>query len=210
MGRYLEAQCRLCRREGAKLFLKGTRCNTEKCSFTKRPYSPGSIATRRQPKQSYYAIQLREKQKVKRIYGILEKQFKRFFQLAAKSKGATGRKLIELLERRLDSVIYRTLYALSRNEARQIVSHGLVFVNGRKVNIPSYIVKENDVITIKNLERIIKRIKGNIEINEKERSVPKWIKVEYEPLKITIVRLPEKEDLMIQINEQYIVELYSK
>ena len=210
MGRYLEAQCRLCRREGMKLFLKGPKCNTEKCPFTKRPYSPGFLTRKRQTRKSYYAMQLREKQKVKRIYGMLEKQFKRFFQLAAKSKGVTGRKLIELLERRLDNVIYRALCALSRNEARQIVSCGFVFVNNKRVNIPSYIVKENEVITIKDEESTVKRIKGNREINKKERSVPKWMKVDDNSLKITIVRLPEKEDLILQINEQYIVELYSK
>lgn len=210
MARYLEAQCRLCRREGMKLFLKGPKCNTEKCPFSKRPYPPGSNASTRQKKQSYYAMQLREKQKVKRMYGILEKQFRRFFSLASKAKGVTGRKLIELLERRLDNVIFRSLLAFSRNEARQIVRHGFVFVNGKRVDIPSFLVKENDVITIKAKEDAIKRLKETRTVNSKERSVPKWISVDEDSLKITFTRMPEKEDLIIQVNEQYIVELYSK
>ena len=210
MGRYLEAQCRLCRREGMKLFLKGVRCNTEKCSFTKRPRPPGPAPKGRQRKQSYYSMQLREKQKVKRIYGMREEQFRRFFRLAAKFKGVTGRKLIELLERRIDNVIYRVLYVLSRNEGRQVVRHGFVFVNNKRVDIPSYIVEKNDVVSIKGSDSVLKRIRGNKEINAKERSVPKWIDAEDEALQFVVAGLPEKEDLSLQINEQYIVELYSK
>ncbi len=210
MGRYLEAQCRLCRREGMKLFLKGPKCRTEKCPFTKRPYPPGSNVGRRQRKQSYYAMQLREKQKVKRMYGILEKQFRRFFSIAAKSKGATGRKLIELLELRLDNVVFRALFSLSRNEARQVVRHGFVRVNDRRVDIPSFLVKEGDVIIVTAKEKLAKKLKENILINSKERSVPKWMSVDNDQLKITLTRLPEKEDLILPVNEQYIVELYSK
>lgn len=209
MGRKLDPKCKSCRREGVKLFIKGPRCNTEKCSFVKRPYPPG-IHGKRQKKQSYYALQLREKQKVKRIYGMLEKQFRRFFHLAAKSRGVTGRKLIELLERRLDNVIYRTLFALSRNEARQIVRHGFVFIKGKRVDIPSYIIKEGEEIIVKGKDSVLKRIKGNMETNSKERSIPTWIEVEKESLGIKIKRLPEKEDLTTPINEQLIVELYSK
>ncbi|MCD6229094.1 MAG: 30S ribosomal protein S4 [Candidatus Omnitrophica bacterium] len=209
MGRYLGPKCKLCRRERTKLFLKGSKCNTEKCPLSRRTYPPG-VHGKRQTKQSYYGLQLREKQKVKRMYGMLEKQFKRFFRLAVKSKEVTGRKLIQLLERRLDNVIYRALFALSRNEARQIVRHGFVFIGERRVNIPSYITREGEEIKIKAKESVIKRIKENIEINSKERSVPTWIEVDNENLKLKIKRLPEKEDLTIPISEQLIVELYSK
>lgn len=209
MGRYLGPTCRLCRREGEKLFLKGLKCFTEKCPFSKRPYPPG-MHGKKQTKPSYYALQLREKQKVKRMYGMLEKQFKRFFQLAAKSKEPTGRKLLELLERRLDNVIYRALFAVSRAEARQIVRHGFVFIEDHRVDIPSYIVKEKEEIYIKAKESVIKKIKENIELNSKYRSVPSWLSVDKENLRIIIERLPQKEDLTISVNEQLIVELYSK
>jgi small subunit ribosomal protein S4 len=209
MGRYLGPKCRLCRREGTKLFLKGTRCNTEKCSFAKRPRLPGMHPVT-STKPSYYAIQLREKQKVKRMYGMLEKQFKRFFKIAAKSKGITGELLLQLLERCLDNVIYRALFSLSRNQAHQFVRHGFVFIKGRRVDIPSYLVKEADVIEIKAKESIIKMIKENIEINSKERSIPQWLEVDKDNLKIKILHLPQKSDIGVPINEQLIVELYSK
>jgi len=209
MARYKDAKCKICRREGMKLFLKGAKCNTEKCPFTKRPYSPG-IHGKRQSKPSYYALQLREKQKAKRLYGVLERQFRRFFSLAAKSKGATGGVLIQLLERRLDNVIYRSLFALSRSDARQIVRHGFVFMGEKRIDIPSYIIEENQTIYIKGNENIIKNIHQNIEDNSKERSVPPWLSVDKNNLKIEIVRLPQREDVTLPINEQFIVELYSK
>jgi len=209
MGRYLGPKCRLCRREGEKLFLKGLKCFTEKCPFSKRPYPPG-VHGKKQSKSSYYALQLREKQKVKRMYGMFEKQFKRFFKLAAKSKEPTGRKLLELLERRLDNVIYKALLATSREEARQIVRHGFVFIGGHRVDIPSYIVKEKEEIYIKGKEGMIRRIKENIEVNSKYRSIPEWLSVDKDNLKIVIERLPAKEDLTVSVNEQLIVELYSK
>jgi len=209
MGRYLGPKCRLCRREGEKLFLRGLKCFTEKCPFSKRPYPPG-MHGKKQTKPSYYALQLREKQKVKRMYGMREEQFKRFFQLAAKSKEPTGRKLLELLERRLDNVIYRALFATSRAEARQIVRHGFVFIKDHRVDIPSYIVKEKEEIYIKAKESVVKKIKENIELNSKYRSIPSWLSVDKENLKIVIERLPQKEDLTISVNEQLIVELYSK
>jgi len=209
VGRYLGPKCRLCRREGEKLFLKGLKCFTEKCPFSKRPYPPG-VHGKKQSKPSYYALQLREKQKVKRMYGMFEKQFKRFFRLAAKSKEPTGRKLLELLERRLDNVIYRALFATSREEARQIVRHGFVFIGGHRVDIPSYIVKEKEEIYIKGKEGMIRRIKENIEVNSKYRSIPGWLSVDKDNLKIVIERLPAKEDLTVSVNEQLIVELYSK
>ncbi|UCD16077.1 MAG: 30S ribosomal protein S4 [Candidatus Omnitrophota bacterium] len=210
MGRYLEGKCKLCRREGMKLFLKGTRCNTEKCSFVKRPTSPGMHGARRASKPTYYALQLREKQKVKRIYGMLERQFHRFFQLATKSKAVTGRRLLELLERRLDNVIYRALFASSRNQARQIVLHGFVFIGGGRVDIPSYIVSQGQEIEIRAKDDVKKRLKETIEMISKERSSPSWMQVDNSNFKIKIARLPEKEDLVLAVNEQLIVELYSK
>jgi len=164
----------------------------------------------RKPKSSYYALQLREKQKVKQIYGMLERQFARFFRLASKSKGATGRVLIQLLERRIDNVIFRSLFALSRNQARQIVRHGFVFIGGKRADIPSYIVREGETIEIKAKDSIKQGIRDNHEISAKERSSPVWIQVDKDNLSIKIVRLPEKEDLAVSINEQLIVELYSK
>ncbi len=211
MGRYVDAKCRLCRRAGMKLFLKGTRCVTEKCAVAKRPFPPGTISRGgRTPKPTNYALQLREKQKVKQMYGMLERQFKRFFSIANRSKGVTGRRLIQLLEMRLDNVIYRSLFALSRNQARQIVNHGFVLVDGRRVNIPSYTVREGQTIQIKNKDTVKQGIKENIELNTKERSVPTWLQVDNNNFQIKIVRLPEKEDLVIPVDEQLIVELYSK
>ena len=209
MARYKDAKCKLCRREGMKLFLKGAKCNTEKCPFTKRPYSPG-VHGKRQSKPSYYSLQLREKQKTKRLYGVLERQFRRFFSLAAKSRGATGGILIQVLERRLDNVIYRSLFALSRSEARQIVRHGFVFLGQKRMNIPSYLVEEGQTIYIKGGDNILKNIRQNIEENSKERSVSPWLSVDKNDLKIEVVRLPERGDVTLPINEQLIVELYSK
>jgi len=210
MARYLGAKCRLCRRAGMKLLIKGSRCVTEKCAFAKRPTPPGMHGARRTAKPTYYAMQLKEKQKVKRMYGMLERQFKRFFLMANKSKGITGRVLIQLLERRLDNVVFRSLFASSRNQARQIVRHGFVFIDGKRVSIPSYIVKEGQALEIKAKESAKKNIKENIEANSKERSVASWLKTDNASLKINIVRIPEKEDLSIPFEEQLIVELYSK
>ncbi len=209
MGRYVDAKCRLCRRAGMKLSLKGQRCVTEKCSFVKRPTPPGMVIKRRS-KPTNYALQLQEKQKLKRMYGMLEKQFRRFFSLAKKSKGVTGRTLIQLLERRLDNVIFRSLYAFSRNHARQIVRHGFVYINSKRVDIPSYIVKEGEDIEIRAKDALKQVINDCIKLNLKERSVPTWLQVDNANHKVSIVRLPEKEDLIIPINEQLIVELYSK
>jgi len=209
MARYTQAKCRLCRREGMKLFLKGIRCNIEKCSFTKKPYTPG-MQSKRQSKPSYYALQLREKQKVKRIYGVLERQFRRFFYIAAHTRGATGSVLIQILERRLDNVVYRSLFAFSRAQARQIVLHGFIRVGNRRINIPSYMVKEKDVIQLKAKEDLLKEIRANIEVNAKERSVPQWLTVDNDNLKLEVARLPIREDVVTPINEQLIVELYSK
>ena len=209
MARYTKAKCKLCRREGVKLFLKGTRCNTEKCSFVKRPHPPG-VHGKRQVKPSYYALQLREKQKVKRMYGVFERQFRRFFDIASKSKGVTGKILIQLLERRLDNVMYRALFSFSRSEARQLVRHGFVFIGKKRVDIPSYLVKDGQTVEIKGKEKTLKIIKENININLKERSIPEWLSLDKDNLKVEIKRLPAKEDLITPINEQLIVELYSK
>ena len=209
MARYTQPSCRVCRREGMKLFLKGTRCYTDKCSFDRRGYSPGQHGKGRKFKMSNYGLQLREKQKVKRIYGILEKQFRRYFKIAERTKGITGEKLLELLERRLDNVVFRSCFAYSRAQARQMVRHGYVRVNNRSVNIPSYSVKTGDVIQIKTKGEFIKNVKETIE-KVKERGVPGWLKEDFEGLKASVTRLPERSDIGMDIQESLIVELYSK
>lgn len=209
MGREIGPKCRLCRREGMKLFLKGKKCSTEKCAVSRRATPPG-MHTRISSKPSYYALQLREKQRVKRMYGMFERPFRRFFHIAAKAKGVTGRTLIQLLERRLDNVIYRALFGASRNQARQIVLHGFVFVAGKRVNVPSFLVKAGDSIEIKANDNFKKLLKEIYEVSAKERSVVAWLEADSDNLKIKVSRLPEKEDLSLPVNEQLIVELYSK
>lgn len=211
MARYIKADCRLCRREGLKLFLKGTRCYTEKCAIAKRPFAPGQHGQSgaRKQKLSNYGIQLREKQKVKRIYGVMEKQFRRYFDIASKSKGVTGKVLLQLLERRLDNVVFVSGFAISRDQARQITSHNLVYVNGRRVNVPSYLIKSNDVIELKGNPKVIEYVKQNFKLSA-DRTKPSWLEVNEEKLAIKILRLPEKEDIQLPIEEQLIVELYSK
>ncbi len=209
MARYTGSSCRVCRRQSAKLFLKGQRCYTEKCGFDKRSYAPGQHGKGQRIKLSNYGLQLREKQKVKKIYGILERQFRKYFQTASRSKGITGSKLLELLERRLDNVIFRSCFASSRPEARQIVMHGHVLVNDRKVDIPSYSVKTGDVVTVKPKEKTVKRVKDSVE-KLKDRGYPTWVEVDKVGLKAKITRLPERSDVAADIKEQLIVELYSK
>lgn len=209
MARYTEPSCKICRREGTKLFLKGLRCFTDKCAFDRRSYSPGQHGKGRRRKVSNYGLQLREKQKVKTIYGVLEKQFRRYFKIAALSKGVTGQKLLELLERRLDNVIFRSCFAVSRAHARQMVRHGLVLVNNRKVNIPSYSLKTGEVVRIKAKDKITKNVKDTIE-KVKDRGVPAWLEVDSGAFKTTVKRLPERSDIGMDIQEQLIVELYSK
>jgi small subunit ribosomal protein S4 len=209
MARYPASSCRVCRREGTKLFLKGQRCYTEKCGFDKRSYAPGQHGKGQRIKLSNYGLQLREKQKVKKIYGILERQFRKYFQTASRSKGITGSKLLELLERRLDNVIFRACFSSSRPGARQIVMHGHVLVNDRKVDIPSYSVKTGDIVVIKPKEKTVKRIKDSVE-KLKDRGYPTWIDVDKEGLRAKITRLPERSDMAADIKEQLIVELYSK
>lgn len=208
MARYRGPVCRLCRREGIKLFLKGERCMSDKCALNRRPYLPGQHG-KTKPKLSTYAMQLREKQKVKRIYGILERQFKNYFRKAQRAKGITGEVLLQLLERRLDSVIYNLGFAVSRNQARQIVKHGHIRVNGKKVDLPSYLVKENDVIKIVGKDNYVEYIKQNREVN-KEKPVPAWLELNEEKLEAKVLRLPLRTDIMLPIKESLIVELYSK
>lgn len=208
MARYTDSVCRLCRREGTKLFLKGARCYTEKCAASRREYAPGQHGQSR-IKLSDYGLQLREKQKVKRIYGVLERQFRRYFKIAERSKGITGEILLQLLERRLDNVVFRAGFSLSRAEARQIVAHGHVRVNGRIVDIPSYSVKVGDVAKITDAEGLLKRIKDNIELT-KEKGLPKWLEVNQNNLEAKVIKLSGRDDIGFPIQEQLIVELYSK
>ncbi len=209
MARYTGSSCRGCRRQSAKLFLKGQRCYTEKCGFDKRSYAPGQHGKGQRIKLSNYGLQLREKQKVKKIYGILERQFRKYFQTASRSKGITGSKLLELLERRLDNVIFMSSFVSSRPEARQMVMHGHVLVNNRKVDIPSYSVKTGDIVVIKPKEKTVKRVKESVE-KLKDRPCPSWIEVDRVGLRTKITRLPERNDMAADIKEQLIVELYSK
>ncbi len=208
MGRYTGAVCRLCRREGEKLFLKGPRCYTPKCAIVKRAYAPGDHGQSRQ-KHSNYGIQLREKQKVKRMYGVFEKQFRRYFEVASKTKGVTGKVLLQLLERRLDNLVLRLNLATSMPQARQIVRHNMIYVNSKRVNIPSYLINKDDVIELRVSDKAKNKIKENIELN-KDKSIPSWLEFNAAEFKAKVLRLPEKEDIQTPIQEQLIVELYSK
>lgn len=208
MARYTESVCRLCRRENLKLFLKGERCYTDKCAIERRNYPPGQHGQGR-PKFSEYSIQLREKQKVKRIYGLLEKQFRRTFAEAARTKGITGETLLVLLERRLDSVAYRLGFASSRAEARSLVRHGHIHVNGKKVNIPSYTIRAGDVVSVKEPSRQMGRVLSAME-GAQRRGVPEWAEVDRETYSGRIKVLPSRNDVTMPINEKLIVELYSK
>ena len=209
MARYTGASCRLCRRENLKLFLKGDRCYGDKCAFERRPYAPGQHGQRRGGKFSDYRLQLREKQKVRRIYGVLEKQFRRYYYHAEKQKGITGANLLALLETRLDNVVYRMGFASSRIQARQLVRHNHFLVNNRTVNIPSYQVKVEDVIEIKEGSRKAPSILEAMETVVR-RGIPKWIELEKGNFKGTLKALPNREDLTMPIQEQLIIELYSK
>jgi len=208
MARDLQSSCRKCRREGEKLFLKGTRCYTHRCAVDRRAYAPGEHGSRR-VKLSNYGLQLREKQKVKRIYGILEKQFRLYFGQAVRKKGVTGEILLQILERRLDNVLYQLGFAASRKQGRQFVGHGFVLVNDRRVNIPSYQVKANDEIALKMNGKGVKTFKDNIKANE-DRAVPTWLSADPAHGKGKVVRLPERGDIGFPVNEQLIVELYSR
>ena len=211
MARYIDAVCRLCRREGEKLFLKGTKCYTEKCAVSRRAYAPGQHGQGRGKRQklSNYGLQLREKQKVRRIYGVLERQFRKYFEFASKTKGVTGKVLLQLLERRLDNVVFRMGLAISRSQARQIVRHNQILVNSKRVNIPSFLVDQGDLVQAKAKEKALKKLKENLE-SSKDRTVPAWLAFNPADLTAKVSRLPDKEDIQHPIEEQLIVELYSK
>jgi len=208
LARYSDALCRICRRETEKLFLKGDRCYTEKCAIERRQYPPGQHGQRR-GKLSDYGVQLREKQKVRKIYGLLENQFRSTFERAERKKGVTGEVLLQLLETRLDNVVYRMGFAPNRNSARQLVTHGHFLVNGRKVNIPSYVVRVGDMVELKAASRNIGIVTDNISKME-HRGVPAWLEMDYPGFKGKILQVPTREDIQLTANEQLIVELYSK
>ena len=208
MARYMESACRLCRRENLKLYLKGERCYSDKCAFERRSYPPGQHGQGR-VKFSNYGVQLREKQKVKRMYGLVEKQFRNFFVKAERMKGITGTNLLLLLERRLDNLVYRLGFANSRSEARQMVRHSHFLVQGKKVSIPSYLVKVGQVIELREKSRKSAKIGESLE-GVARRGVPSWLELEKEQFRGRLVSLPSREDLTMPIKEQLIVELYSK
>ena len=208
MARYTDAVCRICRREGDKLFLKGDRCYSDKCAIARRSYAPGQHGQGRK-KSSEYGTQLREKQKAKRYYGLLEGQFYHYFELAEKMSGMTGENLLKVLESRLDNVVYRAGFAMSRPEARQLVSHGHFTVNGKPVNIPSYMVKAGDVVAIVEKSMSSDKIKGVLEANA-SRPALNWLSVDKNKAQATVVSLPERGEIDLQVEEQLIVELYSK
>ena len=209
MARYSDSSCRLCRSEGLKLFLKGDRCYSEKCSFERRDYVPGDHGQLHKKQRSDYGVQLREKQKLKRMYSLLEKQFRGYFEKADQQKGITGVNLLVLLERRLDNMIFRMGFANSRVEARQLISHGHFLVNGKPVNIPSYLLKAGDGVSVKEGSRKITRIMGAIETVAR-RGVPHWLELDKDNFKASIKMLPVREDLTMPVQEQLVVELYSK
>ncbi|MBM4043528.1 MAG: 30S ribosomal protein S4 [Planctomycetes bacterium] len=208
MARLIRPACKICRREGVKLFLKGSRCDTVKCGLARREYPPG-MHTWRRGKFSEYGQQLREKQKVKRYYGLLERQFRRYFAVAARSKGNTGETLLILLERRLDNVVYLCGFAHSRRHARQLLTHGHITVNGRRVDVPSYGVKAGDVVKPIQKEAMIKAIQSNLEAN-KSRKPPSWLDVKAAPPECSVRELPKRDEIQLAVQEQLIVELLSK
>jgi small subunit ribosomal protein S4 len=209
MARYIGPVCRLCRREDMKLFLKGERCYTDKCGYERRSYPPGQHGQARRRKRSDYGEQLREKQKVKRIYGIAERQFRGYYYKASRMKGVTGDNLIQLLERRLDNVVYRMGFASDHAEARQLVRHGHFKINGRRVNIPSYLVRTNDAVEVSEQSRTVGRIVEALGAVER-RGVPRWIELDKDAFKGVVKTMPARDDVTLPIREQLIVELYSK
>jgi len=209
MARYTGPVCRLCRREGMKLFLKGERCYTEKCAIEKRNFAPGQHGKTRKAKLAGYGIQLREKQKVKRIYGVLEDQFRQYFEQAERMRGITGETLLQLLERRLDNVAYRLGLATSRPQARQLVRHGHLTVNGRKVNIPSFSVKPGDVVAVREKSRKAPSILHAME-EVKGRGIPEWLQFDAEGMSAKVSSVPTRGQINLPVQESLIVELYSK
>ena len=208
MARYKDEQCRRCRREGQKLFLKGERCYSDKCSVSRRNYAPGQHGQKK-AKLSEYGTQLREKQKTKAFYGILESQFRKYFEMASVKKGVTGENLLQILESRLDNVVYKLGYGSSRAQARQLVNHGHFDVNGKKVDIASYLVKPGDVVSVREIKKDTAIIKVNVEANA-ARPVPAWLERDVENLSGKVIRLAAREDIDLAVEEHLIVELYSK
>lgn len=209
MARYRDANCKLCRREGMKLFLKGTRCLSEKCAFDRRGYAPGQHGQRGRRKGSEYGLQLREKQKVRRIYGVLEKQFRNYFKKAAQRKGVTGEILLQLLESRLDNLVYRLGFAPSRKTARQLVKHSHFMVGGKKVNIPSFEVKPGDVISVSEKSRNLDIIHAALKESAKSADID-WLKIDKVKMEGELLEVPDRTQIPVMVQEQMIVELYSK
>ena len=209
MARYRGAVCRLCRREGEKLFLKGERCHTDKCAVERRAYAPGEHGRDRRLKVTNYGLQLRQKQKARRIYGIMERQFRNYFHEAARLPGVTGENLLQLLETRLDNLVYRLNFAASRPAARQLVLHGHFLVNGRKVNVPSFRVRPGDVIAVKEASQSLKAVQDTVE-SRGGRDMPDWLESNPKTLKGRLLRVPSREAIPTTIQENLIVELYSK
>jgi len=208
MARYKDEQCRICRREGCKLFLKGDRCYSDKCSVTRRNYGPGDHGQKRS-KLSEYGTQLREKQKTRYFYGVGEKQFRKYFEMAENKKGITGTNLLQILESRLDNVVYRLGFGVSRAQARQIVTHGNIEVNGRKVNIASYLVKPGDVIAIRESKKDHPVVKENVEKGA-VRPIPEWLELDSEKLSGKVIRYVNRDEIDLTVEDHLIVELYSK
>ncbi|MDH5673613.1 MAG: 30S ribosomal protein S4 [Myxococcales bacterium] len=208
MARYIGPVCKQCRRENMKLFLKGERCYTDKCSFDRRPYPPG-VHGQRRSKFTEYGVRLREKQKVRRMYGVLEKQFRRYFAMADRQRGVTGENLLNLLERRLDSAVFRLGLGSTRTEARQLVRHKHVKVNGRTVNIPSFLLRPGDTITVREKSKNLARIQGALEVAAR-REQPEWLEFNRDALEATVKAMPSREAITLPIEEQMIVEFYSR
>jgi len=208
MARYSGPLCKLCRREGEKLFLKGSRCYTEKCSIERRKYAPGEHGQNR-GKLSDYGIQLREKQKVRRIYGVMENQFRNYYEKASKMKGVTGEALLQLLERRLDTIVFRMGFALNRREARLMVKHRHFTVNGKRVDIPSYLIRPGDIVEVAPPSRENQTIKESLSIAE-HRGIPGWLEVDLQNFRGKFLRIPSREEIQMPVQEQLIVEFYSK
>ena len=209
MAVYHDAKCRLCRREGMKLFLKGTRCNTDKCAIERRGYAPGEHGKSRRIKETNYGTQLREKQKARRIYGLLERQFRHYFEKAATSKGVTGETLLQMLETRIDNVVFRFGFAPNRSSARQLVRHGHFLVNGRKVDIPSYLLKVGDVVSLREKSRQLGVVLTSLEAR-KGQSTPEWLELNVDTMSGRVLNIPTRGSIPVPVNEQLIVELYSK
>lgn len=210
MGRYVDASCRLCRRERQKLFLKGVKCYTDKCPLERRNYAPGEHGLRRRAKVSEYGIQLREKQKVKRIYGVFEDQFRHYFELASHQKGRTGENLLKLLERRLDNILYRLGFAPSRKSAKQLVLHGHFLINGRKVSVGSYLLRAGDVVRVADRSNQLDAIHSSLK-RVKDGMLPSYLQLDKAQLTGTFLQVPERAEIPLpDVNEQLIVELYSK